>query len=738
MTNGMTRPVIVFRFTGKVTPHTMRAVGAGDARRFPMSTATAFSSQTANAVPAVSENVQNSALLATAYFSIASACHALSPGDDAAGFFWLPAGLLLASLLLSPRSAWPALLFGAFVGDAAFGLGYDLQPSTFLPRFCATAFQALFGALATEQLVRTPFRIVSSRELMWFLFWTTPVATLLGATLGVWLTGVRDPEVFEALVWPRWGSSAMGVLVLAPHMLAWSDPSCSDPRVRWTARLPEALLLVLCAVASIVVVFQLADGISSPLRIVLAAPVIWAGLRFGVRGVTSMCLALSLPVAFFTGAGVVDAQWVRPDATGAGQTFIALLDVIGLMLALVIQESREQLSALSRSETRFRLAMEHSPIGMATVARDGRFIDVNPALCRITGYDADELRRKDFQSITHPDDLDADLGLMAEVLAGERDSYRMEKRYIRKDGATIWVQLDVVLVARGEPRDSYFLSKIQDVTSRKDAERKILELNATLERRVDERTRQFEVANRGLELANRELEVANRELEAFSAAVSHDLRSPLRLIEGFAQMLSNGHIDPRDAEGLEDLARIRSAARRMDERINGMLRLARLTRGPLASDRVDLSAIARETVETLAAQQPERTVRVSIEPGLVVRGSATLLGAVMENLLGNAWKFTSKKEHADLAFGQTVRGGQPMFFVRDNGAGFSMEYADQLFRAFHRLHDEEDFPGSGIGLITVQRILQRYGGRIEVDAAIGKGACFYFTVPDPEGAAAEA
>jgi light-regulated signal transduction histidine kinase (bacteriophytochrome) len=308
----------------------------------------------------------------------------------------------------------------------------------------------------------------------------------------------------------------------------------------------------------------------------------------------------------------------------------------------------------------------------------------------------------------------------------------MEKRYIRKDGATIWVQLDVVLVARGEPRDSYFLSKIQDVTSRKDAERKILELNATLERRVDERTRQFEVANRGLELANRELEVANRELEAFSAAVSHDLRSPLRLIEGFAQMLSNGHIDPRDAEGLEDLARIRSAARRMDERINGMLRLARLTRGPLASDRVDLSAIARETVETLAAQQPERTVRVSIEPGLVVRGSATLLGAVMENLLGNAWKFTEKKEEARIEFGadRKPRPGflAPVYFVRDNGAGFDQAYSDKLFGAFQRLHGQEEFEGTGIGLATVARIIHRHGGRVWAEGDVGEGATFYFTL----------
>ena len=1004
-----------------------------------MSTASAPSSRTTSAaLPALSVNVQNAALLAIAYFSIASAGHALSPGDDSLGFFWLPAGLLLATLLLAPRHAWSSLLLGAFVGDAAFGLAYDLAPTAILHRFGGTLLASVVGAVATLRFVRQPFELRSSRELLWFLFWTTPVATLLGALVGVTLDGLQSFEDFERMLWPRWGSNAMGVLVLAPHMLAWSQPLKPRSVARWGPRFLEGVLLVAAMIASVVVVFVLADGISSSLRILLAGPVVWAGLRFGLRGVTTVCLALSLPVAFFTGAAMTgDVATLRPEATGAAQTLIALIDVIGLMLALVIQESREQLYELGRSqgmlravvedqtemiirwnpdgtrtfvneaycrgvgasserllgssfaphipesdwaylqgciraltpehpvaialqqdrkgsdvvrwqewthrgifdadgqlaevqstgrditqrltdekkirrlsrlyaslsgvnhavlaetdadsflvatcrilvedgglvlaaigradfrigmiepvaragaassfldtieirldatpqgqgpaatcirenrpyvcndfeedprtapwreqtrrygiagsasfpirnaegvwgvlalytgetnffdadeirllvriadnisfalenfaqerarratelalresERRFRLAMEYSPIGMAIVASDGRWIDVNPSLCRIVGYEREELLTLDFQTITHPEDLHRDLELMQQVLAGRRDHYQLEKRYIRKDGATIWIQLDVVLMRLSDPADSYFLSKIQDITARKDAERKILELNANLEKRVVERTRQIEVANRNLELANRELELANRELEAFSASVSHDLRSPLRLIEGFAQMLSNGHIDPLDSEGLEDLARIRSAARRMDERINGMLRLARLTRGPLQRDHVDLSMIANETIETLADAHRDREVRVTIEPGLAVRGSTVLLRAVMENLLGNAWKFTARTADAEISFGRRLHGGEPMFFVHDNGAGFSMEYADQLFRAFRRLHDEDDFPGTGIGLVTVQRIVQRYGGRIEIDAAPGKGACFYFTIPD--------
>jgi PAS domain S-box-containing protein len=669
---------------------------------------------------------QDAALLASAYFAIAHTAHMISPGDEATGFFWLPAGLLVSMLLLTSRHQWPALVTGAMLGDAAFGLAHHLPPSSIATRFFVTALQSLAGAWAVERFIGRPFRLTTARGLLWFLFLASALTTLGGAFLGVaLLDGVQAVLDLSPALWPRWGSNAMGVLLVAPLMLAWSEPIGASLGLERRWRKLELVALAAGTAASVLTVFGYADGIASPMRILLAAPALWAGLRFGLRGATVVHLALAIPIAFLTGAalhGLEPAAQLR-FFVGPGQNLVSLIVVVGLALAVVLQESRSQVAALRQSEALFRVAMHRSPIGAAIVGLDGRWIDVNSALCRIVGYSPEQLLTTNFQAITHPEDLDLDLEQMQRTLAGEIDGYRMEKRYIRGDGSTIWVQLDGVLLRSAEGEALQFLSNVQDITERKAAQRRVLDLNATLESRVAARTRE-------LEAANRELELANRELESFSSSVSHDLRSPLRLIDGFSQMLAREHLDPGNAAALADIARIRGAARRMDELIDSMLKLARQTRGPLQRSRVDLSAIARETLDQLAAGAPSRSVRVSIEPDLIARGSPALLRAVMENLLGNAWKFTAKVSQAEIEVGREERGGEPMFFVRDNGAGFSMQYSKQLFRAFRRLHDETEFAGTGIGLVTVQRIVQRHGGRIDFDSEVGEGACFWFSIPE--------
>jgi PAS domain S-box-containing protein len=679
----------------------------------------------------VRTGVYHAALLATAYLAIADTARRISPGDDVYGFFWLPAGLLVAMLLLTTRARWPALLAGAMVGDAAFELLHHLPPATIGTRFFVTALQAVAGAVAVERVFGRPLRLATARGLLWFLFFAVMLATLGGAMLAVALTeGFASAAAYGQALWPRWGSNAMGVLLLAPLMLAWSAPvETSLGRARAMRRL-EAAALLAATLASVVAVFVFASGISSPLRILLPVPALWAGLRFGLRGATVVHFALAAPIAFFTGAalqGLPIAQQLELHV-GPAQILVSLITVAGLALAVVIQESQAQFEALRRSEELFRVAMQFSPIGAAIVGLDGRWIDVNPALCRILGYGREDLLPRDFQSITHPEDLDADLEQMQRTLAGEIDGYRIEKRYIRRDGAVIRAQLDGVLLRTAEGAPLHFLANVQDITNRKEAQRRILELNTTLESRVVERTRE-------LETANRELELANRELESFTSSVSHDLRSPLRLIEGFSQMLARECQGRDDAGVLGDIDRIRAAAHRMDELIDSMLRMARQTRGPLQRQAVDLSAIARETMDLLSAASPERRVRVTIQPGLVAQGSEALLRAVVENLLGNAWKFTAKVPEAEIEVGQEERGGEAMFYVRDNGAGFNMVHSDQLFRAFRRLHDESEYPGTGIGLVTVQRIVQRHGGRVDFDSEVDEGACFWFSVPDRSRAA---
>jgi signal transduction histidine kinase len=240
--------------------------------------------------------------------------------------------------------------------------------------------------------------------------------------------------------------------------------------------------------------------------------------------------------------------------------------------------------------------------------------------------------------------------------------------------------------------------------------------------------RQLENTNRDLEETNRELEGANRELETFSYSVSHDLRSPLRSIEGFSQILLEDHAKGLDEEARGYLGRVRAASRRMALLIDDLLDLSRVTRSSLTRQTVNLSALAREMAAEIEKSQPDRRVRFVIADGLAVRGDTRLLGVMLENLLGNAFKFTQKEKEATVEFGAVTRNGGVAYFVRDNGVGFDEAYATKLFGAFQRLHGPEEFEGTGIGLATVQRIVQRHGGTVWAEGEVGEGASFFFTL----------
>jgi len=240
-------------------------------------------------------------------------------------------------------------------------------------------------------------------------------------------------------------------------------------------------------------------------------------------------------------------------------------------------------------------------------------------------------------------------------------------------------------------------------------------MKADLEQRVIERTI--------------ELQAVNRELEAFSYSVSHDLRAPLRAIDGFSQAVLEDYADRLDDQGKDYLNRVRAATQRMGHLIDDMLTLSRVTRVEMQRGTVDLSALAADVFAELQKSEPERKVDWRIEPGLIAQGDAQLLRVALVNLLGNAWKFTGKTANAKIEFGaMRDADGATDFFVRDNGAGFDMTYAGKLFGAFQRLHLTSEFPGTGIGLATVQRIIHRHGGRVWAEGAVGKGATFYFSL----------
>jgi PAS domain S-box-containing protein len=250
---------------------------------------------------------------------------------------------------------------------------------------------------------------------------------------------------------------------------------------------------------------------------------------------------------------------------------------------------------------------------------------------------------------------------------------------------------------------------------RKHAEDDIRLLNAELEKRVADRTA--------------ELEIANRELEAFNYSVSHDLHTPLMILEGFSRELVTRYADRLDEKGCYYLERIQSAGKRMEGLIDAILRLSTLSRSTILRERVDLSTMVFLLAADFRQREPERMVEIIIEPDLFVDGDKRLIKIALENLVSNAWKYTSKNESAVIEFGCLDRKDERVYFVRDNGVGFSMQHADSLFIPFERLHSEEEFPGHGIGLATVKRIIKGHGGRIWGESAVGKGATFYFTLP---------
>jgi light-regulated signal transduction histidine kinase (bacteriophytochrome) len=225
-----------------------------------------------------------------------------------------------------------------------------------------------------------------------------------------------------------------------------------------------------------------------------------------------------------------------------------------------------------------------------------------------------------------------------------------------------------------------------------------------------------------------ELQATNKELEAFSYSVSHDLRAPLRSVDGFSQALLDDYADKLDEEGKDCLHKVQASAREMAELIDDMLTLFRVTRREMRFEAVNMSAIARAIAAKLQKSQPERHVQFVIADGMVVNGDSGLLQAALENLMGNAWKFTGKRPEATIELGAIPHNGSRAYFVRDDGAGFDMAYADKLFSPFQRLHRQTEFPGTGIGLATVQRIIHRHGGQAWAQGEVEKGAAFYFTL----------
>ncbi|HON87826.1 MAG TPA: PAS domain S-box protein, partial [Bacillota bacterium] len=349
---------------------------------------------------------------------------------------------------------------------------------------------------------------------------------------------------------------------------------------------------------------------------------------------------------------------------------------------------------LRRSEERYRTLVENALVGIG-IHQDNKVVYANPVLVKMLGYTADEVVGIRIADVIAPEERDLVLRRSKKRQEGKDEPVVYEITLIRKDGTPLYALISNVVIDYGGRKATMFT--ISDITDTK---------------------------------ARRELEMANKELEAFSYSVSHDLRAPLRAIHGFAQAVIEDYGDRLDEVGMDYLERIVRSAERMSQLIDDLLSLSRLSQKDLNIGMVDLSTIAQEVVRELRERDPCRTVEFKITDGLVAECDADLVKIVLDNLLGNAWKFTASKDHAVIEFGAIGQNGETVYFVRDNGVGFDMRYAEKLFMPFQRLHGEE-FEGTGIGLATVARIIYRHGGRIWAEGVPDAGATFFFTLSEP-------
>jgi PAS domain S-box-containing protein len=443
----------------------------------------------------------------------------------------------------------------------------------------------------------------------------------------------------------------------------------------------------------------------------------WGPYIEQMRLLGARCVAVGVGYAAWTSVSRVFQHQLYPALVEAyaatparlGAAIEATIDFLDFSLALVSEQyvdarQRNHIAERRDLEDRFRALAGATPDAIVTADHRGTITYANHASEALFGRSATALLGKPLTILMPERYRDAHRDGLARYLAtrqGRVLGKTLEMPALRADGTELAIELSIATWdARGEPS---FAAIIRDISQRK-------QIEVTLDQR------------------SQQLEDANRELEAFSYSVAHDLRAPLRAMSGFTRILQEEHGQQLDGEVLGYITKIQTNVRRMSALIDALLGLSRLSRGELNRTEVDLSRLARSVLAQLAAAEPQRSVEVHVGEGLVAFADLRLVRTLLENLLGNAWKFTGKTMAPRIELGAT---DERTFFVRDNGAGFDLVHAGKLFSPFERLHTADEFPGTGIGLATVQRIVHRHGGKIWVLARVNAGATFFFTLaPD--------
>ena len=413
---------------------------------------------------------------------------------------------------------------------------------------------------------------------------------------------------------------------------------------------------------------------------------------------------------------------VQPPSAETTTRLLHELRVHQIELEMQNEELRRAQADLETTRQEYVELFDLAPVGYLTLSAQKTVGSANMTAAHLLGVERADLVGVPFTRYIEPVDQDV-FHLHQRRLLESWAPQTCELRLRRRGGdaaaaPSFWARLESRSHRLADGSFSHWVA-FSDVTERHRAETELKRLHADLEHQVDERTH--------------DLAISNAELEEFVYSITHDLRSPLRALAGFSELIGLDYSSVLDADGQDYLNRIHAAALHMGDVMDALLALSRVNRADLLIRDVDLSAVAREIAAELAGDDPERSVKFEIADGLECSADASLCEILLRNLLGNAWKFTAGTSQAHIRFGTVVTDGRVAFCVRDNGAGFDQRYAGQLFRPFERLHAVEEYPGTGIGLATVRRIVGRFGGACWAEGEVGKGAALYFTLPDRAG-----
>jgi PAS domain S-box-containing protein len=382
-----------------------------------------------------------------------------------------------------------------------------------------------------------------------------------------------------------------------------------------------------------------------------------------------------------------------------------------------VTETERLQDALRASEVRLRVLFDSAPIGVGEVTLSGELVRVNQYFCQFVGYTAEEvLSMRGMTDLLHPDDIETHVAIRQRISSEEIETYSADRRFMQKGGGVIWGEVQRSLVRDPAGRPLLYIDTVRDITAQRQAEAEVRTLTAELEARVEQRTA--------------ELERSNKNLRAFSYSIAHDLRTPLRGLNGFSEALLEEYGGILGEAGRGYAQRIQAASERMGVIIDNLLRLSQVTHAEINLELVDLSAEVAAIAEGLRSVDPGRRVSFAIQEGVWVTADRILIHTVLDNLVENAWKFTAGRQDATIEFAAaaTDDDGTVCCYVRDNGVGFESAYVDKLFQPFQRLHTAREFAGAGVGLASVQRIIERHGGRTWAEGTVDSGAIFYFTL----------